>query len=67
MYGCKQSDAGRVISKLVTIADAALTVSKFYRIPLDKTITNTFFLVSFRVTNPLSLEILGNKNNFRTI
>ena len=36
------SGAGRVISKLVTFADAVLTVSRLYRIPLDETLTNTY-------------------------
>ena len=59
-----------MISKLVAFVDAILTVSRFYRIPLDETITNKYLLVSsfllFRVTNPL----FGNteeqfKNNLR--
>ena len=34
--------AGRVISKLVTFANTVLTV-KFFRIPMDKAIANTYF------------------------
>ena len=30
MYGCKQSDAGRVISKLVTIADVVCEPAHFF-------------------------------------
>ena len=51
--------AGRVISKLVTSANAVLTVS------------NTYFLVSFYMycSGQLihGLKISGNKNNLRTI
>ena len=33
-------EAGRVISKLVTFADAVSTVSSFFHIPLDEKIAN---------------------------
>ena len=56
------SGAGRVISKLITFVDAALTVSSFYRIPLDETcsINKHVFLRVFlllRATNPLFRNI----------
>ena len=42
------SGTGRVISKLVTFADAVLTVSRFFfPVPLDETIANTYFSVPF--------------------
>ena len=44
------SGAGRVISKLVTFADAVLTVLCFsYRIPLHEIIPNTYFAASSRI------------------
>ena len=53
------SGAGGVISKLVTFANAVLTVS------------NTYFLVPFSCIVPGQLihclKISGNKNNLRTI
>ena len=64
------SGAGRVISKLVTFADAVLTVSCFsYRIPLHETIPNTYFVAAFYCSGQLihCLETSGNKNNLRTI
>ena len=64
------SGAGRVISKLVTFADAVLTVLCFsYRIPLHETIPNTYFAAAFCCSGQLihCLETSGNKNNLRTI
>ena len=50
------SGAGRVISKLVTLTDAY-----FFRIALDETIANTYFLVPFYCFRHLihCLEISG--------
>ena len=59
------SGAGRVISKLVTFTNAVFTVSSFFfRIPLDETIANTYFVAPFYSSGQLihCLEISGNKN-----
>ena len=57
-----------MVSKLVTFADAVLTVSRFFRTALDETLANTYFLVTFQCWSGQlirSLEISGNKNNLR--
>ena len=54
-----------MISKLVTFADTVLTVSIFFRIALDETIVNTYFLAPFYCSGH-RLETSGNKNNLKT-
>ena len=52
-----------MISKLVTFADAVLTVSSF---SLDETIANTYFLVMYCCGQLIHcLKISENKNNLR--
>ena len=47
--GAGSSGARRVISKLVTFADAVLTLSGFFCVPLDENIANTYFLALYIV------------------
>ena len=56
------SGAGRVISKLVTFVAAVLTVSNIFRILLEETIANMYFLAPFYCSG-YCLDISGNKNN----
>ena len=64
----RSSGVGRVISNLVQFADTILTVSSFFRILLDETIANSYFLEPYYCSGQLidCLEVSGNKNNLRT-
>ena len=58
----------RVISKLLTFADAVLTVSSFFaEWNNSKHIFSAILHLLFRVANPLYIKISENKNNLRTI
>ena len=59
------SGTGRVICKLVTFVDAVLDSFMFFRILLDETIANMYYLAPFYCSGQLihCLKISGNKNN----
>ena len=64
------SGAGRVISNLEArdVRGSCIDRFKFFRIPLDETIANTYFLTPFYCFGQLihCLEISENKNNLKT-
>ena len=59
----------RTLHDVTLDLESVLTVSRLYGIPLDETITNTYFLAPFYCSGRLihCLEISGSKNNSRTI